>query len=233
MRVRGEIPETFRRRPGLSRAAATRLGVSDAQWRHPDLARPFHGVVSAHSAPMDHRDARRGVCTADAGDAVLQPQHSRICSTGSRCRAPSNSRRRSTSVLAAAGGLPRAQGVQGHHECVGPRTGAPRSRCVLSRPVDTWCELWRELSLEELVAAGDYLVTGDEPYSGVPPLATLDELQNGRLTAMGAAAACEKLREALALVRYGSMSPHGDDERVSFLVGAWAAGTRAQPPRVR
>lgn len=114
-----------------------------------------------------------------------------------------------------AGGLPRAQGVRGHHEAW-DREPVRRGELFLSSPVDTWCELWRELSIEELVAAGDYLVTGDEPYSGNPPLATLDELKNA-VYSYGSRRGVRKLREALALVRYGSMSPMETTTRL-FLV---------------
>lgn len=75
----------------------------------------------------------------------------------------------------------------------------------VAAPVDTWCQLASVLHLDELVAAGDFLLTGTGYLIGTPPPATTSDLRaavNRRARQRG----IQRLREALGLVRAGAMS---------------------------
>ena len=77
-------------------------------------------------------------------------------------------------------------------------------RCIA--PEDAWAQMANTLSLEGLVIAADWLVTGDEPYSGKTPLSSVEALdcaigRHGRMRGV------RKLRLARDLTRYGSLSP--------------------------
>ncbi|MET0975558.1 MAG: hypothetical protein ABWX82_07800 [Leifsonia sp.] len=72
---------------------------------------------------------------------------------------------------------PRARGVVGHKVAIdGVLVGHRMNRPLVS-PADAWCQLAELISREDLVAAGDYLISGRLTDEGrEPPLATLDEL---------------------------------------------------------
>jgi very-short-patch-repair endonuclease len=70
---------------------------------------------------------------------------------------------------------PRTTGVRGHQR----RTGfmpIMRDRLRIASPADTWCDLGEQLTVPDLIAAGDFIVTGN-PYAKILPLATLEELE--------------------------------------------------------
>jgi hypothetical protein len=85
-------------------------------------------------------------------------------------------------------------------------------------PEDTWAQLSGTLSIADLVVMGDWLITGDEPYSGTPSPHTRSDLERA-LRHHGRRPGVRRLREALELVRYGSLSPQETRLRLE-LVGA-------------
>ncbi|TFD74520.1 hypothetical protein E3T54_13975 [Cryobacterium sp. Sr8] len=98
---------------------------------------------------------------------------------------------------------PRVVGVVGH------ALGGIESRFreldgfVVTDPVSTWCQLATHLTLYDLIAAGDYLVSGRVTDAGrEPPLATIAELRAGVLRCARRRGA-KNLREAIARVRTG------------------------------
>lgn len=98
---------------------------------------------------------------------------------------------------------PRVIGVIGH-ALGGVESGFREHRgFVVTDPVSTWCQLSTRLTLYDLVAAGDYLVSGRVTDDGrEPPLATIAELRAGVLRHAGRRGA-KKLREAIERVRTG------------------------------
>lgn len=98
---------------------------------------------------------------------------------------------------------PRVIGVVGH-TLGGINEGFREHRgFVVTDPVATWCQLATQLSLYDLVAAGDYLVSGRVTDEGrEPPLATVAELRAGVLRHARRRGA-KKLREAIERVRTG------------------------------
>ena len=83
-------------------------------------------------------------------------------------------------------------------------------------PEDTWAQLSATLSVSDLVVIGDYLATGDEPYSGKPPPSTLEQLA-GAVRRHGRRRGVRSLRSALEYVRYGSMSPQETRLRLALV----------------
>lgn len=103
---------------------------------------------------------------------------------------------------------PRLDGVIGH------TLSAKRTRVVehdglrLTDPATTWTQLSTLMRLDDLVAAGDFFVTGEEPRGEAYPraLATLDDLGSAQRR-YGRTPGATVLREALPRVRFGPLSP--------------------------
>ncbi|MDI2099537.1 hypothetical protein [Ruicaihuangia caeni] len=83
----------------------------------------------------------------------------------------------------------------------------------VTAPVASWCDLAGLLTVDELVAAGDFLITGTEPYDGVTPLASYEQLSRAVSSRTGRRG-IRKLRQALPLIRYGSLSPKETELRL-------------------
>ncbi|MCI2957398.1 endonuclease domain-containing protein [Agromyces atrinae] len=103
---------------------------------------------------------------------------------------------------------PRLDGVIGH------TLSAKRTRVVeldglrLTDPATTWAQLSTLVKLDDLIAAGDFFVTGEEPRGEPYPraLSTLGELREARVR-YGRTPGATLLREALPRVRFGPLSP--------------------------
>lgn len=81
-----------------------------------------------------------------------------------------------------------------------------RGTLLAAAPARVWCQLAGLLSLNDLVAVGDYFVTGDHPIRPEhAPLCALAELQD-EVVRHGSRRNARVLREALSLVRYGPLS---------------------------
>ena len=197
-----DLPEHLRGRAFASREA-TRTGVSSRRLSCPDLQRPFHGVRT----PAEHPESVQALIRAYA---LRMPESQHFSHTTAALihgiPLPLGVANATSLHVSAdqAVGFPRARGVIGHHTgqstVVETRTGLR-----VSSPVDCWCELGTLLRTEDLVAAGDFLVTGDEPLSAVPPLATLSDLERA-VEARAGRRGVRRLSEAFLLVRYGPLS---------------------------
>ncbi len=86
-------------------------------------------------------------------------------------------------------------------------------------PEDTWAQLSERLDVAELVAIGDFLITGDEPYSGQPSPLGRAELERA-VRHHGRRRGVQSLRVAVELVRYGSLSPQESVLRVALVRAA-------------
>ena len=80
----------------------------------------------------------------------------------------------------------------------------------LSSPVDTWCALSTQLTLDELIIAGDWLVKRKSPLAELAELRSRAEAYAGRPGA-------ELLRRAAALVRPRTDSPRETLARLSLI----------------
>lgn len=184
---------------------ATASGLSEARLRSRDIDRPFHGVRGIAlnlNTTLDRCTAyeprlRPGQFFSHATAALLHriplPLHLELDPVlHIAARAPAS--------------RPRTVGVVGHvagpDAAVGLMFGLP-----VADAVETWCQLASVLTVDELIAAGDYLVSGRATDHGRDaPLATLEQLQ----AAVGARAGrrgARALGEASDSVRCGVDSP--------------------------
>ncbi|GAA1447254.1 hypothetical protein [Leifsonia poae] len=81
---------------------------------------------------------------------------------------------------------------------------------------DVWAQLSHRLSIDDLVVVGDFLVTGDQPYSGIPPSSTIDRMA-AAVRRHGRRRGVRDLRCALERIRYGSMSPQETRLRLALI----------------
>lgn len=81
---------------------------------------------------------------------------------------------------------------------------------------EVWVQLGATLPPHELVVIGDYVITGDEPYSGAPPPAGREQLE-AALQRHGGRRGARALRTALARIRYGSLSPQESRLRLALV----------------
>lgn len=196
------LPDPFHRRPFSTRAAVA-AGVGEGRLRAGDLARPFHGVriVATDAMTLWHR-------IRSYEQRMPQSQHfSHVTAAlihGLPLPLSHESDPRLHIAAAPGAGFPRARGVVGRHSGKFGAITLTRG-CRVTSPVDTWCDLAAILSVDDLVAVGDFLITGDEPYSGLPPLATRRELETA-IVARAGRRGIRRLKAALELVRYGPLS---------------------------
>ncbi|MHA7984566.1 hypothetical protein ACX9R5_02065 [Rathayibacter sp. CAU 1779] len=103
------------------------------------------------------------------------------------------------------GSVPRTKGVIGHALRYGDRRDI--QELPLVSPAQTWCQLAAVLSREDLVAAGDFLITGKRrPQGGrEAPLCSLDDLDDAA-TRIGRQPGAANVRWALPRLRRGADS---------------------------
>jgi len=154
------------------------LGVGEARLRGPDLARPFHGVRSPQSAVALGQRAR-----------ALQlrlPEPGFFCSiTAALIQGmPLSRRHERTRELHV--GMPspmrssRCVGTVGHKFLIDRRDLCEWYSLRMTVPVRTWCDLANVLDLEDLVAAGDYVIHFEQGLATYPELAAAAARHRGR-----------------------------------------------------
>jgi hypothetical protein len=87
---------------------------------------------------------------------------------------------------------------------------------AVSTPLETWCELASVLSIEALVVAGDYLLAGPDPHSGLPPFATIVDLVRAVRDSYRRPGV-KRLRSAVTLVRPGVRSAKETELRLCLV----------------
>ncbi|HEX6953992.1 MAG TPA: hypothetical protein VF156_03850, partial [Agromyces sp.] len=185
------------------------------RWRRlaaADLARPYHGVRLriADGAPTvgdlarayAKRMPRRQVFSHETAAALWGiPLPVRIAAPGRLEPEPPL-----LHVSVPRGSAkPVARGVRGHvlrFDRIGVRV---HRGLRLVDPATTWVQLGARLTLDDLVAAADFLLTGTEPYDGRAPLCTPSELE-AALAAHPGCRGMASLRTALTLARRGPLS---------------------------
>ncbi|MDY7557675.1 MULTISPECIES: DUF559 domain-containing protein [unclassified Cryobacterium] len=182
--------------PFTTRVAAE-LGVGEARLRGPDLARPFHGV----RAPLP------GVALGHRARALQLrlPQPGFFCSITAALIQGMPLSSRHERALELHVGMPspmrssRCVGTVGHKFLIDPRDLCDWYGLRMTVPVRTWCDLATALALEDLVAAGDYVIHVDNGLVTYKELAAAAARHPGR---RGRA----RLFEALALLSDRSRS---------------------------
>ncbi|WP_020075901.1 hypothetical protein [Cryocola sp. 340MFSha3.1] len=110
---------------------------------------------------------------------------------------------------------PRVRGIVSHQLTPDEHRWAVVDGLRVIAAQDTWAQLSTRLQVPDLVAIGDFLITGDEPYSQKPPLLTRADLE-AAVRRHGRRRGVTTLRQALARIRYGSLSPQESRLRVAL-----------------
>ena len=175
-------------------------------------AAPFHGMRSPR-APTDHVELCRAAM-------VVLPEYAAVShrSAAAVHGIPLPTRAVPDEVEVAVFDphrSPRLRGVRSHQLTpTGQRVVIVRGLRVLS-PEDTWVHLGALLGHVDLVAAGDYVITGSEPYDGGTPPATRSQL-DAALHRHGRHRGVRNLRAASERLRYGSLSPRESRLRLAL-----------------
>ncbi len=199
---------------GFTYAQGREAGLSRHRMYGPGLQRPFHGVRTVDADLEDHRALCRAYAVRDHAGDVFSHETAAVLHG-----LPLPLRHLPTAVHVAVFAPRKPSRVRGivPHElrAAGHRIVAVDGlRCLSAE--DTWAQLSSVLGMTDLVVIGDYLVTGDEPYSGVASPWTRDDLF-AALKRHGRRPGVRNLRLAFDQVRYGSLSPQESRLRVELV----------------
>lgn len=171
--------------PGVYRASEIiATGTSSNRLRANDVRRIGYGLVVHPDYELD-QFSYRDRCMAVG--QTLRPEHflsrrSAAAVYGIPCPQPPKGRVDVGSFSPHR--APRHRLIHGHRVKSGGLLWAVRDELTLPSPADIWCQIAAVVSLPELVAAGDYLLSGERlPDSGgarTPPLCTPSELTIAR-----------------------------------------------------
>lgn len=213
MRPRIELEPSLRQRP-FSVREARHAGLGERRLYGSDLARPFHGVrMPAH---LDPDVLAR--CLAYAVQALPDAYFSHLTAAelwgvplplGLVSPLGLASQKIDVSVQWPCR-APEGRAVRGHAVRFRETDIADVAGLRVSSPARLWCELGSHLSLEDLVAAGDFIIRRANPLASMEELAAAVEDfpgQRGRRT----------LREALPLLHERSESPQESRIRIALI----------------
>ncbi|MDN4614020.1 hypothetical protein P5G50_06085 [Leifsonia sp. F6_8S_P_1B] len=188
------------------------MGVTRADLYNGRFHRPFHGVRT-RTAPTEHRELCRAATLALPPGAVFSHR-----SAAALHGFPLPFRAQPQSVEVAVfepDRTPRARGVIGHQLTPTGQRVVERDGLRILAAEEVWVQLGALLTVEELIIAGDYVITGNEPYSEDPP-PTTRRLLDGALHRHGRHRGVRNLRLAAERVRYGSLSPQETRVRLAL-----------------
>lgn len=211
-RARSPLPDGLGE-GGFRVADAAALGVGRGRLRGGDLERPHHGVrMPKGDSPLDHVGRARAYAARMPADAFFS---------------------HTTAAAIFGAPLPFDVDEQPIHVSVfaptEPREGARvighrfRERFLLGTfagfpvpvPEQAWLQLATLLSLDDLIVAGDFFVTGTEPYRGRKPLSSVAALTAAAAARRGGRG-IRAARAALEEIRYGALS--AQETRLRLLI---------------
>jgi hypothetical protein len=196
---------------------ALTLGASEKRLRRVDIRRPLHGVVTT-LPPQNLLDLCRAYLPVRPPGAFFSgPTAAALHGIPLPSRLPALD----VSVPAPAR-APRRRGVRGHSTRVRLGDVMVRAGLPVSAPERTWCELSRDLGVEDLVVAGDWLM---RDRGGTSTTAALAQAVRGWPTSRGR----PKLDRALALLDPRAESPQESRLRVRLRLGGVMQGTPNSP----
>ena len=191
MRKRSELPRRLDL-DGFTLADARAAGVSPKRTRAQDLAIPFRGVrASAGIAGETSTLARAYAARMPAGQFFSHSTAAQLLGIPLPQRSTRDVALHVSAVTPDR--APRMDGVIGHTVSVRPELWIVDGLAT-SSPVTTWCDLAVTLDLDDLIAAGDYLL------GSLRPPATLIELSSAVTDRFGNRGT-QLLRQALLWVR--------------------------------
>ena len=220
MKPRVPLPVPLDAQPFTS-AEAFAAGLGRERLRGTDLERPFQGVYLPIGSDADVQSRCLGLskriapeaffCTITAAQLMSVPlpwrhQDSAIVHVGvfAPCEPPSG------------------RGIRGHEYELDESDIDTCSGLRITSPEETWCSLGAQLTVPELVAAGDYLIHWRSPIT------TIDKLRD-RVKKWAGHRGVKKLRLALALLNERSESPQESVLRV-IIVDAGIPGLAVNYP---
>ena len=188
----------------FSALRARELGVTPGRLRGGDLETPRRGIRHRVGAPPT-------VVELIAAMGERMPQHHCLSHASAALLngvplplAIEQDARVHVSVLGE-GAMPRGRGVVGHRIDPARAVVIDAGGIRVTDAATTWCQLATVLGLDDLVAAGDVIVTGGAPVGGRRGAASVTALAAAVDRHRGSPGA-SLLREALPLVRYGPLS---------------------------
>lgn len=208
------LPPALSDRP-FSVAEARALGLSGSRLRASDLSRPFHGVRSSADC-VDSLAVRARAYQVRMAPNEFFSHATAALLLGTPLPNDLTDRDELDVSVRSPDAPPQAAGIAGHllqHA----KTGS-FNEFRLAAPPTVWCQLAAILSVEDLVAAGDYLVTGPDPYHGMPAFTTPAELV-AEISAHSRRRGIRTARAAAELVRIGPRSRPESHLRVLLVQG--------------
>lgn len=204
MRRPAPLPEPLRGRYAFSSAEALALGVTKGRLEASDLIAPFRGARMLASETSSIRQLARAYAARMPPDQFFSHATAALLNGVPLPLGLEADRRLHVSSVAGRS-KPRSRGVVGH--LVEPaRTGTILVGGLrMTDAATTWCQLAASLGLDDLVAAGDFLVTGREKLGGRQPVARIATLERA-ISLHAGTAGVVRLREALPLIRVGPLS---------------------------
>jgi len=204
MRRPAALPPSLAERAAFGAREARRHGVPRARLGASDLSTPYRGVRRRRDATPTRLELVQAFSERMTPHQFISHSTAALLNEVPLPLALESDTRLHISVLRGAA-IPRGRGVVGHRldpERAGilvahgiPMTDAPT----------TWCQLAALVGLDDLVAAGDFLITGGEPISGRPRTATVRMLADATELHRGSPGAAV-MRAALPLLRRGPLS---------------------------
>ena len=99
---------------------------------------------------------------------------------------------------------PQGKGVVGHRAALDASEIVELHGLPVTTPARTWCDLAEILAVSDLVAVGEWMITGN-PYADLLPVATNDDLSRAAASRLGSRGTPVR-RRALELLREGALS---------------------------
>lgn len=200
-------------RNGFSVRTGSRAGLTRRQLDGRHLQRPFRGLRSMGQDLADHATRCRAYAALDRRDHVFSHHSAGVLHGFPLRTAPAQPIH---VAVFAPRKPPQMAGVVGHElRPAGHRVVLVDGLRVVAAE-DAWAQLSATLPVAELVVIGDWLVTGDEPYSGVPSPWNRTHLENA-VRHHGRRPGIKALRQAFESVRYGSLSPQASRLRLELI----------------
>ncbi|MFF2050375.1 hypothetical protein ACFVU2_02135 [Leifsonia sp. NPDC058194] len=190
-------------RTGFSVRRGTQAGLTRRQLDGRRLQRPFRGLRTEGQDLDDHATRCRAYAALDRHGHAFSHHSAAVLHGFPLKHGPAQPIH--VSVFAPRK-PPQMAGVVGHElRAAGHRVVEVDGLRVVAAE-DTWAQLSSTLPLTDLVVIGDWLITGDEPYSGAPSRWERSDLERA-VRHHGRRPGIRVLRQALDAVRYGSLSP--------------------------
>jgi hypothetical protein len=178
-------------------------GLSRSRLSEADLVVPFRGVRTPATAPPDTRRLVEAFALRRPGDHLVS--HTTALLLWGAPLPRSIERQDRIHVSSLDGVTPRANRTIGHTLDANLTVVDRLGDLPLTSPATSWVLSAPLLSLDDLIAAGDFLITGTEPFDGRQPLTSLGELC-ATVERHAGARGIRRAREALECVRYGPLS---------------------------